>query len=244
MPWLTQSMRVSVFPPPGRAVELKAPTFKELIGQEPEQTARRGGAFAQAGAQLGHLTQVSRQLNLRADLAFAPNEAAEESLLSGKVGSLGEPAAFAMTVRDVVHRFVTGSTPIARMAVGMIAIWPTGSREQSYESIKQALRRQQLDLTDVQDFIIQLNRRTRSKALEDMEINQLGKWAGVQTTVELRDTAGFSSRSDAEYGMRVEADINTVAERTELLPADRVTNLVDELTAFGIKLITEGEQRS
>jgi hypothetical protein len=237
MPPLTEQVRATVFFPTRVVEPPRVPSWQQLAGSEPEQTLRRPGIHADVGVFSRGRLQLTTALPLRADLVYAPTLRENQQ----EVASLGVPNDAIAALRDPAVRLITSVGPVVRLAVGVQAIYPTESRDAAYAELPRHLRLHRLNLEGVADFSMQINRPRRSALLDGGPINRVGKWSPAQVMLTALDETGRSARTILHYGLNVETDVSSDAEREQPLPAERLPPLLEELFRFSLEMIESGD---
>jgi hypothetical protein len=139
-----------------------------------------------------------------------------------------------------------------RLAVGCNARYPVASKEEGYVRLQNFLHNVRIDPTGSSDFLYQINRpRPATSVNFPLKINRLSKWQVVTPyfalgAVPLGPVASLSPSqlvaSNPSHQCRVELDVNTAADNSQVL--DRVTlqRLSQEMVGIAGEILRQGDR--
>ena len=161
-----------------------------------------------------------------------------------QVPSLGVAVAAIDQFSQLTRRWLDTRPEVLRIAFGAVLIRPVASREEAYALIAQEVPGLRLDTPGCADLLYQINRPRESQVQPGLRVNRLAKWAAVQGTLaqfSLSTAAPAISMRAVHIFERLELDMNTAAERSEVLPADGLGALFHELVGLGLEVAREGD---
>ena len=135
---------------------------------------------------------------------------------------------------------------IKRLAFGATLLQPVSNQEEGYTRISNYLPHIQLD-PNSSDFLYQINHPRLSSVIETLTINRLSKWSVAQLQrlhFEINQERKVSATAFPYAGFhacRLELDINTSQNFTQILPKENRPSLFDELIALGKEIATKGD---
>jgi hypothetical protein len=92
------------------------------------------------------------------------------------------------------------------------------------------------------DLLYRINHYAESAlAVPGLRINRLRSWHGIVYKLGTASIGGPRTTILEQGACLLELDINTDAERTEAIPAERLPQLFRELAEFGAGVIARGE---
>ena len=244
--WQVEIMRVTVFPTEVVSTD-RSSWWDDFVGIPPETVIARpkAGQFQARGdfegRQLGLQIQPGRIEWVVGPIAKALEEA-EESFLP----SLGPFPEVLNSLSKVVIPWLSEAPPLQRFAFGAVLLQPVDSVRGGYTLLQKYLDPNvRLDPDSSSDFFYQINRPRPSKAaVEGLRLNRLAKWS-VQVVRRMTMTIGPAGGATRALGedaaCRLEIDINTAADFTAVLPAERLGTLLQELTDLGREIAQRGD---
>src|SRR5262249_17266511 len=116
---------------------------------------------------------------------------------------------------------------------------PAASSKEAYRVLGAHLPTVNLD-SNPNDFLLQINRRKeKSDVVDGLPINRVCTWSKMNVAIQIEPGKRF--RWPDRCYSAVELDINTVPERTEVLPRDSLARLFQELASLGIDIGERGD---
>jgi hypothetical protein len=136
-----------------------------------------------------------------------------------------------------------GSFPrIRRMAVGAVLLLPVGGRKEGYEQLQPYLSSVTIDPVNSSDFVYRVNRKRASQlGISGLSINRLGQWNTVVTKLLGPLTVPPDATLPENHFCRIELDINTAPEYPDVLPEERLGDILSELVAAAKEIILQGD---
>jgi len=157
MPWLTQSVRLSLFVTP-EALTVQPPTWQALTNTEPENRLARTtvlqveeGPFA--GARLQLRTQQAPPP--RIDLFLVLATAAAESGVPPSLGSFDEVM---QSMRVPSERLLRSGIATVRLALGVVHVQPADDIQDANRILQESVGPTRLRLENARDFVYRINR--------------------------------------------------------------------------------------
>jgi hypothetical protein len=236
--WQLEFVRLIAFPtsPP---VFLDQEWWKELAGEQPEDyvSTRKSESRDERGSFQGVL------LSLTVDLTRIVWEVRPAAVVdqSGNFPTLEGPfqQKFGWFV-DLLNPWMTTSCPpLLRLAFSAKMLQPTASAQEAYRVLTMHLPIEGLLRSSPNDFLLQVNRRKKSKIVHDLPINRVSTWSKMNVAIMTQPGRLFEW-PDRCY-CALELDINTAPERTEILPSDLLSRLFQELMTLGADIAAHGD---
>lgn len=207
--WRVEALRVTVFGvEPLTAVGQS--WWRTVTGQEPETAINR--------PQSGEYSEIGPFLNGQLELKVAFNRA-DWILSYPLIGMPGAPepsGTLVSTLREfafAVSKWTAGKPVSAnRVALGSVAYVPVESIEEGNRVAGRYIP--YMDLTkvsDLTDFLVQLNTPYRSKVIESARINNVTKWAVLGRQVFAIGPTGMPQIKN-DIALRSEFDMSTAAD--------------------------------
>ncbi len=242
--WRAESLRVTVFAQAG--VELPASDWWfAVVGEPPESKTERLRQSLQTME--GHLGKAKLILNVLANrvdwIVVSDPNLDKELTESPNVGPYPEVLE---SFGPKIFPWLKSAPAVTRLAWGAALTQPVADRVTGYRKLQEYLPSLKLDIENSSDFFYQINRPRKSKVVGDLVVNRLQKWSvvaihNVQFQVGATQTQVQRRLDQALHGCRVELDINTAEDRTEVLPKERVGDLLQELVGIGEEIVTRGD---
>jgi len=139
--------------------------------------------------------------------------------------------------------------PVKRMAFSGLLMQEAGSHEDAYRLLQRYVQQAVRIDPGSTDFNYRVNRPRNSRAVTfDLHINRLATWSAAKFSVYTRailpggedqDTPLHPSRTG--YGIMLQFDVNTDAERLQALPAETVGTLFSELLDLANEIAASGD---
>jgi len=242
--WRSESLRVTLFTQGG--VELPASDWwLAVVGEPPESKTERLRESIQTME--GHLGKAKLILNVianRVDWILGSDPNLDQELTeSPNVGPYPDALD---SFGDKIFPWVKTGPALTRFAWGMTLSQPVPDRVAGYRKLQEFLPSLKLDPENSSDLLYQINRPRKSKIVEGLAVNRLQKWSVIALHT-LRFQVGATQAQvqqrldEVVHGCRVELDINTSENRTEVLPKERVGDLLQELVRLGDEILTKGD---
>jgi hypothetical protein len=239
--WRAAELRVTAFP--ANDVDLGENLWEGLkLGPEAAYERKKGTVTIQ-GPALGYWLVLTTAPG-RIDWLCLP-EPSED--LSGFV-DIGEVTQAVPAFINLVQGWLRDRSPdLFRLAFGATVRLPVHGRNQGYRHLSCYLPFS-IDAERSSDFLYQINRPRPSQSLPGVGINRLTRWSVTVTTnvtVELPAPPMFNpgtvSPRSTEHACQIVLDVNSMPGLKEPFTRDRVLPLLDELVAFSVEIVREGD---
>jgi hypothetical protein len=230
-------------------IDLRQPApnwWREAVGQDAANMSMQQGVFVQySGPLRGNYCDVNLEIkSARTDWTFGPLP--QENVLRG-FPSYDDLDPALERFKEVVLPWANGRDGIRRMAFGAVLAIPVADRIAGYRAIQPLLPSLNLDIEHSSDLFYQINRHVVSAAASRLHINRLSNWGvvlGTMQQVRIGPVGTPVLVTPGEGGftaVRLQLDINTDAERTEVIPSGTIRPLVEELIGFGKTIADRGD---
>lgn len=232
--WQVENLRITAFPENNASVSASA-MWEQYIGREPDETQTQRGKLDARGIEYknGRIFLIEQPGRIEWRYLTKPDDA--DSSEFPIIGSLEQEL---NVIVDLSKKWLNNSSDmfrLDRLAFGAVLLNPVESMLRGYKNLKEFLPF--LNLDNLSDFNYQVNRRRDSRIVEGLPINRLTRWSVVSLKLDLIQ-AGVA---DLDFASRLELDINTVPERINSLPSEKLVNLFDELVQMGLELSKKGD---
>jgi hypothetical protein len=238
--WLTEQIRVTLFPVHGRTVATNS--WEGIVGTPPNQINREpalavsqeSGPFREG--RLSLINQPDRSILVFSAEPFGPTPTTE-------VLNLGEPEAAMTRFTPAIKKLLNSETVSSRVGVGVALISPVSSVSEGLRLVFNGLQMGR-DTSDVLDFLFQINVPIPSTTLGgSVRLNRLAKWQVFSLqliTMMIGPEGGQVANSFAQPVIRLELDINTPPNYSETCDAAKIGAVVDECLEAALTLVKEG----
>ncbi len=220
--------------------------WSEVTGAQPEQRISKParGELQDSGL-IGTATlSVSLQPG-RVDWFISPGPLEATIDLVAAINSVGPfPDQFG-EFTSMMERWLGSAPRVLRMAFGAVVLEQVPSKEAGYRKLAEYLRGVNIDPTGSEDLLYQINRPRPSRGMPNLRLNRLSKWS-VAYFQKLRVGLAASPAvqpqlGDRVHACRIELDINTPAEFSEVLPSSNLSQLFRELSDLGAEIVSKGD---
>lgn len=241
-PWSAERMRLTVFRFPGTDFDAAA-AWTTFAGHEPEEISRKPSAGSSSAVGPFGAGRLMIECDpLRIHFIYAPAPPNEKGIALD-LGPMDEQIA---NFVSSAKKWLPSAPPSLRIAYGLVLVRPVRSRQEGYVELSGYLPNVRIDPEHSSDLSYQINRPRGSNVLGNEKINRLSKWSvGLLVVDALAMSAsregGRRERLSEEHKCRVELDINTIAERVEPLPQDRLVAVFEELVALAVEIAEKGD---
>ena len=240
--WLAELVRVTAFSVPGTPLASKG--WKEVFGAEPDQVIRQPLLpHHESGPVDGARWIISRQPD-RIDVAVVPES---PTSLPTDLPNVGD---FQVLIDPLLARFEQVFEPnaaIQRLAVGVISFTSVETMRDGIRVLQSVVPQLHRIPENATDILFQINVPVAAKDMDqDLSINRLLKWqiANIQVLgFGFAPAAGVAVQVPSTVKrtvVRMELDINTVAERQTPLPKDKLGVLIRQLAMIAKDLSKNG----
>lgn len=238
--WKVESLRLTCFSTEFIHPDTLRGAWKMIADEEPETegTNRQAGTYTESGqlfegAQLDMRTEFNR-----VDWVLYPaNTVIVEDILN--IGSLDCLSPF---FGKLTSWLSNAHFDINRLAVGVVGLHQVPSREVCYEELTELLPFLTLDPATSREFMLQINMPIGSNALEGTEMNRMARFSAARFKMLVGDLQSLRPTPEL-FATRVELDMNSSAERAQLIEKAELLALKDELVAAAMDVFTKGYVR-
>lgn len=233
--WSLDSLRLTFFlqSPEPADPDLARRLWVAISDADPEETTSRPGAsFHQASGPLVGLPGV-----LVVGIQPARTDVAALATLQtiGVAPSLGGVDGVASVFKNLSK--VAGQIgPVLRVALGCVLTHQAEDRKAAMDGLKRFLPDVVIDSDGSSEFLYQVNRPRTSKSGSGL-INRISKWS-VQKTLT---TTLVGPVGTPQFAWRLETDLSTDADSTDVIPAARVIEVFDELLRMTLEFAESGD---
>jgi hypothetical protein len=238
--WQAASLRLTAFPGMGAKVPIDT-WFEKLTGQAPDQITRQRSGEMDA---IGTIDATRLALNIapvRIEWRLIPAE--EDAILTNNFPNIGN---FSQSA-DIFLQLMSGwlhsiDQEVNRLAFGAELLIPVEDLPSGYRLLSSFLPSVTLDPDRSTDFLYQINRPRESQDVA-LSRNRLTKWS-VSRLARLAFLPSGQVIPVVEgdsYFARLELDINTSQNLTEMLPKDSLPAIFQELIELGKEISLKGE---
>jgi hypothetical protein len=245
--WRPMELQVVVFPvgPSGLPEEQ---WWREVAGQEPDESIRRRGERAYTG-QLPDATLSLSVDPIKIAWAMRPRLDPENPPLS--IPTLSAFPATRDRFIGLMTRWITDlCPPVKRMGFAGSMIQGAESHADAYRLLSRYLPSVEVD-PESYDFLYRVNRKTQSNtAVPNLGINRLSMWSATRAvfffqhiTSGTETPATLTHLREPQFAVKVDLDINSDAERADSLPTENRLDLLNELAAFATQIAANGDRR-
>lgn len=215
-----------------------------MSGQPQQQISRPGEALVQqSGAYAGQQLLINARPD-RVDWIFhsVPNASTGPP---GATPTLGPMSQAIAAFRTLGEKWTQQSEPATRLAFGAVLFEDVSNLGDAYVKLGAFLPSVDLSGATTPDFLYQINRPSMSTSLEGLRINRLNKWSVAQSgsiaiAIGSGGTPDFNV-SSLGIACRLELDVNTAAENTELFAPSVVPGLFSELIDHALDIADRGD---
>jgi hypothetical protein len=130
------------------------------------------------------------------------------------------------------------SPPLLRLAFACKLLQPADTQDAAYRALARLLPGVKLTPRP-NDFLYHVNRRRVSRTLQGLQINRMSTWSKLNILFFVPPGKPFSW-PDKCYSA-VQLDINTAPEKAQVLPAQLLPQLFEELVAFALEIAARGD---
>lgn len=245
--WKTEMLRLTVFHQLGPQLDDHG-WWETVVGTAPESKSvkPREGGFEVSGP-LGTGVLTLRANPFRYDWLYSAAISLDK--LPGEFPTVGPlPEALTVFVPLMVAWFATG--PQAhRLAFGTAVLQSVEDRVTGYKLLDGYLPSITMDPDNSSEFSYSINRHRKAHDFDDIHVNRISKWSVIRLQsmmISMNMLIGQQATTDAAQGQALEAlrldlDINTDAERTQLLPTNQLPGLFRHLVDLGKEIIEKGD---
>lgn len=244
--WQAESLRFTAFPTPVAVID--EPTWwKDLIGELPEKrvaTPKRGVLQEEGNLDGGRL--ILNIQPMRIDWLLTIGGGQEDQLET--FPSVGPFPEALKKFSALIDHWIQSETfpPSKRVALGVVLLRPSESKQLAYEQLAEYLPKVELDASNSSEFFYQINRpRASISGIPNLKINRLSKWSVFSwRSATVTFTPGSleqAAMGPEVFGCRLELDINTAPDFSEMLSRETLPRLLQELVNVGLEIARDGD---
>lgn len=243
--WRVELMRLTAFMPAINISETDK-WWETVIGEPPDsKTSRLKGATQ---TMEGHLGVGKLVLNVdvnRVDWLTVPNISVDQEIKEPP--NIGAYTEVVDLFSSKMVRWLQFKPSTVRLAWGATLTLPVEDRESGYKRLINYLPMLKIDPVGSSELFYQINRPRQSKVVSGLAINRLQKWSVMKVqrlNVQLIPSQAqqiVGSVTPGFDGCRLELDINSTGDRSELLPQDQLESLYMELVSIGSEIAAYGD---
>ena len=245
--WQAESLRLTTFHRVG-SINLQSPDWwQRVTSDQPEQqiSRPRDALVQQSGQFAGHqLSTNARPDRVDWVLHAVPDVSSDPS---SEMPLLGMLSPVIDVFQPVYDKWLKMCEPTTRLACGAVLLQKVDDLHLAYEKLNTYLPNVNLDGITTPDFVYQVNRPSASTVIEGLRINKINKWSVAQSSsiaIALGSGGPIDvSMSSLGISCRLELDINTPAENSELFEPSVVPRLFGELIDFAVDIAKRGDSQ-
>lgn len=247
--WEAENLRLTFFlGAPVLDASDGAKAWRKITGIDPERSIRDSRNLRAEESGVWNETWLTVQhLPGRVDVLMTPLP--DEMLQEIPEGprTIGRLDARRAALKEALDKLVDGwSSPITRVAFGTVLLLTVADRTDGYKRLGAYMKSVQVDPSS-SDFMYQINRpRDVKLGDERIAINRLSKWSVAllaRTQLVLQGNTFVVSGAPAPiaHACRLELDISTDAQRSALLPNEKLGELFAQLVNLGAEIAEVGD---
>lgn len=238
--WKVESLRLTCFSTGPIHADTIRGAWKMITDEEPETEAtnRQAGTYTESGQLLEGVQLDMRTEFNRVDWVIYPANAANTANI-GELLNIGGVDCLAPFFDRFTMWLANTSFDINRLAIGVVSLHQVLSREACYEELTALLPFLTLDPATSREFLLQINMPIESRALEGTEVNRMARFSAARFKMFIGDMQSLMPTPEL-FATRVELDLNSSAERPQLIEKAQLLTLKEELIAAAIDVFTKG----
>jgi hypothetical protein len=240
--WIAHSLRLTAFPVLSENGAKEA-WWRELLGDEPEETTSKKLVWTQEGEFNGaHLKLTVDPLRIQWD--WIPR--VDPANMTLEFPSLGAYPEVSEPFRSLMEKWLGIAPAIKRLAYGAVLVEVVENHQKGYSRLNDYLHTLTLD-PNATDFTYRINRSRNSKTeIEGLKINRLMSWSLMRWNIALNFRQGEGGASvqtpqTEGFACRLELDLSTSHEFTEELPSTKLVSVWQELSGLAEEIAENGD---
>lgn len=245
--WKTEMLRLTAFHQLGPQLDDHG-WWETVVGTAPESKSvkPREGGFEVSGP-LGTGVLALRANPFRYDWLYTAAISLDKP--PGEFPTIGLlPETLTVFVPLMVAWFAT-APQTHRLAFGTAVLQPVEDRVTGYKLLDGYLPSISIDPENSSEFSYSINRHRKAHDFDDIHVNRISRWSVIRLQpmmINMTILSGQRGTTDAVQGqaleaLRLELDMNTAAERTQLLPTNQLPALFTYLVNLGKEIIEKGD---
>lgn len=243
--WRVELMRLTAFMPAINISETDK-WWETVVGEPPDsKTSRLKGATQTLE---GHLGVGKLLLNVdvnRVDWLTVPDVSVDQEIKEPP--NIGVYTEVVDLFSSKMIRWLQFKPSTVRLAWGATLTLPVEDRESGYKRLINYLPMLKIDPVGSSELLYQINRPRQSKTFTSLVINRLQKWSVMKIqrlNLQMPSAQGQQMVGSVTPGFdacRLELDINSSGDRSELLATDKLESLYTELVGMGEEIASHGD---
>lgn len=247
--WSADIIRLTAFPDPNATIASQE-WWSHLLGQLPESRTQRPmeATILETGSYNGGtLTLAVRPGRIDWLLAPTPTDTPESEATMPHLGPFVEVLTTFSQLADKWFKLET-CPPIVRLALGTVLCQPTTDKPTAYRKLASYLPSVQIDCEGSSDFLYRISRRKQAKTppLDGLPINRLSTWHAIRWHLVVGQIFPQTSQPhtivQVSNAVRLELDINTDTERSDILTPSAIPHLWLELAGIARDIAANGDR--
>jgi hypothetical protein len=240
--WRAASLQLSLFPK--NPIPSSADIYSALVGAPPDtREDRTKEAVVRETGMLGeNLLQVGfHPIRLDIVLSAPPPEASLGGMdMRLSMGIWAEEmASFSKMVRKWLE---TANVPAKRMSLVCSAVTETDSRESAYAALAERLKSVQVK-PEMEELLFRINWKAKTGLLSEGYLNRISTWSAIKLAINAGVGMNNMATIKESNFAKMDLDINTPHDRTEIIPADKMVPIFDQLVKLAEENVAKGECR-
>ena len=242
--WDVESLRITLFYPPGANYSTRTDLWERVTGTRPEtiDSKPREGVTRVIGS-IGQNNLILSIQDGRIDWLVQPMLSPPSQQVSPLLMLKDVYGVFPILENAIGHSLETTKT-VLRLAFGSALIKQASDPAEALKELSKYLSRLRMDFHEGSEFVYQVNRQRRSESVRHARINRLAKWSTAQAggfEVQVEPTGQPHVKSaNIVFIRRLDLDINTTPN-TSAMSKDRIPALFGELVTLTGELATKGD---
>ena len=237
--WDVESLRASIFHPPGTNAVAQSGLWEKATGNQPESIdSRPKSRITRVVGNVGENNLTLGIQDERIDWLVRPNQPI------GPLPTLGAVEDVLPLLRKAIQCTLETTPTVLRMAFNPVLVKQVPDPATALSQLSKHLPRLSLDSMDGTDFIYQINKQQRSASVPHVRLNRLARWStelmdGLELTVGPSNqprvkTTGLSSARKLNLDMNTDPTSGAISR-------DKIADLFDELVSIAGEIATEGD---
>jgi hypothetical protein len=240
--WNAASLQVSLFTksPTPKSIDI----YSALAGApaDSREDRTKEAVVRQTGTIGNNLLQVGFN-PIRVDVVLSPSPP-EPSLGAGDIRlSMGRFKDEMDSFSDMVRTWLgVAELPVTRISLICAAVTETGSREEAYNVLARYLKSVQVT-PEMEELIFRVNWKSKTNLLPEGYLNRISAWSAVKLAISAGTAANTNMTTISETNFaRMDLDINTPHDRTEIIPPNQIVPIFDQLVKLAKENVEKGER--
>lgn len=245
MEWLAESLRVSAFSS-NYTFDPTVTWWKNIVGKEPEERVTK--SLPQILRETGLLSDLNANFILeqqvgRIDWHLVPPPTQLESI-KDELPNIGKFKDAVEVFISLIMKWVDLSPEVNRIAFGSVLLLPVEDKAAGYKQLIPLMPAIKIDPINSTDFFYSINRPRLSKTSGgEILINRLSRWAVAHLSLfpHAQPLNVAPKKGVGLFTIRLEIDINTSSDNVEVIPKERLNELLTEFVSLAKELSEKGD---